>query len=276
MSEPVAIGRAPWKRRDMIEALEAFTRLYRQRPIQDNTGGMFSPHMFAFWFALKTLKPAAVIESGVWLGQGTWFIEQACPSAKLYCIDLNLKRIQYRSERAVYYDRDFTAIDWHHVPLEETILFFDDHQNAFERVKAAHGFGFKQLIFEDNYPPSKGDCYSLKKAFMHTGFQPRSPKNGALRTRLAESFKRLFGMSPPPQGAVAKTDQDARYLFRNLETYYEFPPVFKSGRTRWGDVWEDRNYPTPPPLLSRVDIPFQRLFLDEAVYYTWICYAKLR
>ena len=48
---------------------------------------MLSPHMFLMWFALKTLQPKVVIESGVWLGQGTWFVEKACPDARICCLD---------------------------------------------------------------------------------------------------------------------------------------------------------------------------------------------
>jgi len=162
MNNIVTIGAVPWSREDLLGTLEEFSSLYRSRPIKDNTGGMKSPHMFCAWFALQTLKPIAIIESGVWLCQGSWFFEKACADAQLYCIDVNLKRIRYKSTRAKYLDRDFASIDWTQLPKDETVLFFDDHQNAYERIKAAKWFGFKHLLFEDNYPAYQGDCYSLK------------------------------------------------------------------------------------------------------------------
>ncbi len=270
MSNVVSIGQVPWSREDMLERLEEFASLYEKRPIEDNTGGMKSPHMFLAWFALHALEPKAIIESGVWLGQGTWFFERACPEAELYCIDMNLDRIQYKSRRATYLNQDFSTMEWSHLPKADTVLFFDDHQNAYERVKTARWFGFKHLIFEDNYPPSVGNFYSLKKAFMHSGF--RSTR----QQRIIQTMKRLFGMPSNYYGNILPNDVDAKYLRQNLEVYFEFPPVFRTERTRWNDVWEDEKYPTPRPLLSSVEKEYQRLFLDEAIYYTWMCYVRLK
>jgi hypothetical protein len=126
----VQIGSPPWSRDDLVRSLEEFADLYSRRPIAVNTGGMKSPHLFAMWFALWTMKPKAVIESGVWKGQGTWFIEQACPDAEIHCLDINLSRVEYRSMRAIYHECDFSFVDWSGLPGEDTLLFFDDHQNA--------------------------------------------------------------------------------------------------------------------------------------------------
>ena len=301
MSNTVIIGQVPWSREDMIGKLEEFSSLYDDRPIKDNTGGMLSPHMFLIWFALRALQPKAVIESGVWLGQGTWFFERACPDAQLYCIDPNLDRIQYRSNRAEYFERDFSTIDWSHLPKDETLAFFDDHQDAYERVKTAKWFGFKHLIFEDNYPRLQGDCYSLKKAFMHSGFKltPAHSQSLTLKAKLKQKARVLLGITHYKYREIlqAKLKQkarvllgitdykyreilpneiDAKYLRQNLEVYYEFPPIFRAERTRWGDCWDDENYPTPEPLLSSVEKEYQQKYKDEAVYYTWMCYVKLK
>jgi hypothetical protein len=275
MTSAMSIGQVPWSREDMLATLEEFSSLYDERPIADNRGGMRSPHMFMTWFALRMLQPQAVVESGVWLGQGTWFIERACPNAQLFCIEPNLNRIQYRSKRAQYFDRDFSTIDWSHLPKHETLLFFDDHQNAYERIKTAKWFGFTHLIIEDNYPPSQGDCYSLKRAFMHSGFKC-IPRRGSFSSRFKQKLRALAGAPDSRYRDVAPNEVDAKCLRQNLEVYYEFPPVFKTERTRWGDRWDDEKYPTPEPLLKSVERECQQPFMDEAVHYTWICYAKLR
>jgi len=271
----VTIGQVPWTREDMISKLEEFSSLYGNRPIKDNKGGMLSPHMFSVWFALQSLNPKAIVESGVWLGQGTWFFEKACPDAKLYCIDLNLDRIQYKSARAEYFDRDFSAIDWSQLSKDETLLFFDDHQNAFERVKTVKSFGFKHIIFEDNYPPLRGDCYSLKKVFMHSGFKFNPPCPKSIKARLKQRARALLGMTDSGYREIPPNEIDAKYLRENLEVYYEFPPIFKTEYTRWGDLWDDENYPTPEPLLNSVEKEYQKKYMDEAVFYTWMCYIKL-
>jgi hypothetical protein len=271
-----AIGEPPWSREDLRNKLREFAELYKQRPIENNEGGMRSPHMYLVWFALQKLKPKAVVESGVLLGLGTWFFEKACPDAKLYCIDLNLGSIRYRSSKAEYFDRDFSTIDWNHLPKDETVLFFDDHQNAFERVKTAKWFGFKHLIFEDNYPALQGDCYSLKKAFMHAGFQftPLPPRN--LWAKLSLWRRTMLGVPTATSGGIPPNAVDAEYLKNNLEIYHEFPPIFQGEFTRWGDPWDQDNYPTPEPLLQSVEEDYHQTFKDEAAYYTWMCYVKLK
>ena len=67
-------GTVPWTPDEMRAKLEEFAGLYETRPIEDNSGGMSSTHCFLFWFVLQRLKPKVVVESGVWRGQGTWFI----------------------------------------------------------------------------------------------------------------------------------------------------------------------------------------------------------
>lgn len=239
MSQLMSVKSVPWTEDAMRDALESFSALYEHRPITDNTGGMRSPHMFLSWFVLQALKPQAIIESGVWRGQGTWFFERACRSAQLYCIEPNGWDIVYRSPRATYLKQDFATLGWTHLPLDQTVVFFDDHQNAVARVKDAQRIGFTHLLFEDNYPPGQGDCYSLKQAFMRDG-------------------------------------EDAAFLRQVLEVYEELPPIFTAERTRWGDRWEPERYPTPEPLLASVGHEYQRRFQEEATSYTWMCYVKLR
>lgn len=259
----------------MLGKLEQFSAVYDERPIKDNAGGMLSPHVFLAWFALSTLKPKVVVESGVWLGQGTWLIEKACPDAQIYCIDPNLKRIRYRSSRARYFDRDFSTIDWTHLPKEETVLFFDDHQDAYERVKLSKWFGFKHIFFEDNYPPRQGDCYSLKQALAHSGLQFNPAHSASLKRKYKHSKRRLL-VALGRMREVAPNDVDAKYLLQNLDVYCELPPVFKGERTRFGTPWDEENYATPKPLLLTVEKDYQRKFKDEAASYTCMCYARLK
>jgi hypothetical protein len=66
-----SIGTPNWTREEMIASLDEFVTLYQERPIQDNTGGMKAPHLFAVWFMMRKLAPELIVESGVWKGQGT-------------------------------------------------------------------------------------------------------------------------------------------------------------------------------------------------------------
>ncbi len=267
----------PWPKEEMVEKLEEFSHLYKYRPIRHNTWGMKSPHLFLAWFVLQKLKPKVIIESGVYLGQGTWFFERACPNAKLYCIDINLHQIKYKSEKAKYFNRDFSTIDWSHLPKNETVLFFDDHQNAYERVKTARFFGFSQLLFEDNYPPQQqGDCYSLKQAFAHSGCNWPYTKKQMLKICAKNTVKTIFNKPHSFYKKVPPNNVDATYLREHIEIYQELPPIFQLRQTRWGDNWDNAIYPTPEPLLNRVEEPYQQVFWDEAMFYTWLCYVKLK
>jgi hypothetical protein len=286
MNDVVSIGSPPWSRSEMLDCLAEFADLYAKRPIQDNLGGMKSPHMFMSWFAMKKLQPRYIVESGVWRGQGTWLFEQACPEAELHCIEITPGHIRYRSSRARYYNHDFTTIDWSHLSADKTVLFFDDHQNAFERTKAVRTLGFKHLLFEDNYPANYGDVYSLKMVFAHSGFAPK-PSAPLVPTTFKGKLKQiatsaLATLSPAfktttyvPPVTVPPNQVDDEILRQNLEVYYEFPPVFLPKQTRWNDTWDEK-YPTPAPLLTSVTQSYQQVYLDEAKEYTWICYAKLK
>jgi hypothetical protein len=284
MSVLTSIGVPPWTREEIIDSLVEFSAIYADRPIQDNKGGMKAPHMFAVWFMTRKLSPDLIVESGIWRGQSTWLLEQACPQAELVCIDVNLGFRQYISKKAVYSEKDFSEQDWSKV-TDRSLAFFDDHQNAYRRLQQCDWFGIKHIIFEDNYPTTRGDCYSLKKAFANAGFGSPGPqrKSGDLgiAAKIRRKFAKLIGVNGSSiqqyeSNGVEPNEFDACMLRKHLEIYCEFPPFFRKDATRWGDAWNDASYPTPKPLLERATAPIHNLFRDEAEFYTWICYAKLK
>jgi hypothetical protein len=209
---------------------------------------------------VRTLAPTHIVESGIFKGLGTWLLERAAPRAELYSIDPDPKSIVYRSTRARYFTRDFSELGLD-LPRATTLLFFDDHQNALSRVELAREQRYLHLIFEDNYPAGRGDCYSLKQALM--GVAPPAPKGLLERAKNA-----LAGTSPARKDA-------AGYLASMLDTYFEFPPVRRPPTTRWGDAWTDETYPTPAALLDAAPAPGDPFEADSRDY-TWICYARLR
>ncbi len=267
-----AIGHTDWSNADIKAELDTFAKVYAKKPVSHNDGGMKSPHAFALWFMLRRLQPDCVVESGVWKGQSTWLIEQAVPDARIFCIDINFKNLQYRSKRAVYFDKDFSTIQWQEeiANRENTVLFFDDHQSAFDRIPQAIYYGFKHLIFEDNYPANTGDCYSLKKVLMQAGHTPIVLKDWK------SQVKRIFGLEKQ-SAAVIPNKQDMDYLVSVLDTYYEFPPVYQKAYTRWGAPWSNDAIPTPSPILTGAAAsPTEYLFDSESGDYTWICYTKIK
>ena len=119
---------------ELVAMLPQFLELYQNRPIKSNAGGKGFNHCFATYAIVKKLAPKVVVESGVWRGQSTWLFEQACPAAQLVCIDPSPEFRIYTSNRATYHMDDFALIDWSHIDRESALCFFDDHQNANQRL----------------------------------------------------------------------------------------------------------------------------------------------
>lgn len=233
--------------------------------MKDNHGGMSSAHLFALWSTLKMVQPTTVIESGVFQGQGTWMIEQAVPDATVHCIDINWSKLKYRSGRATYHNQDFSTLDWSGIDKDRCVCFFDDHQNAFERLKLCATLGFRHLMFEDNYfPENQGDVYTLKQALAGIGYVPTRD--------LRYWASRMKGTRHDI--AVAPNQDDAKVIRDLADLYQELPPIYLPTVSRWGTSFAD--LPTTAPLLTAVDSDAYRIFADEAEWYTWIVYVRLK
>jgi hypothetical protein len=245
-----------FNRQEILSSLSEFKEIYKNRIIRDQQYGMKSPQIFGAWFMLKKLNPKYIIESGIWKGLGTWFFEKACPDSKIFSIDPELDKRDYVSTRVEYFSNDFSTIDWSMIDPKETVVFFDDHQNAVERVRFCQKLGFDKLIFEDNYPRLRGDCYSLKKVL--------SKKDYTIDINGEKIWHK-------------HSEKDLFFLEKNVKHYQEFPPIFKHDVTRWGDYWTDDEYATPTPILEKVEaIKEHNEFYGEASNYTWICYVELK
>lgn len=268
------IGAPPWSDNDIRAAYSEFKKVYAARPIADNAGGMKAPHALGCWFMLKSLRPKVIIESGVWKGQGTWLIEQACPDAEVVCLDISFNNLEYRSAGATYIEKDFSVVDFAAIDKTSALVFFDDHQNALMRLQQLKWKGFNQAIFEDNYAGTRGDCYSIKKMLGDFGFVRESPSRGFLNL-LATNLRALLGRRRPDAdaGTIEPNSTHRAELIEELDLYYEFPPLFKEDTTRWGDNWSDADYPTKAPLFDQSQDDSLRI---ESRDYTWMCLVNLK
>jgi len=245
---------------NLYNEIKEFYELYKDRPIKDNFGGMLSPHLFNTWYALKTLKPKLVIESGVWKGLGTWVIRKAVPDSKVISIDIDFSRLAYKDQNVTYLDKDIKIYDWNKIFLdnnvknEEVLVFLDDHQDFLERLSYLDSLGIKHILYEDNYPSFQGDCLSPKKILSCSDYI--IDKNGS-KTLNKYSYY-LY-----------------EEFYKYVKLYQELPPIFKLENTRWGDAWDELNYPTEKAILDNSYKEEFSLFFEEAKYYTWICYIEL-
>ena len=135
---------------------------------------------------LKKLKIKNIYESGVWKGNSTWIIENCFDDFNLVSIDINLSTREYisNSKNVSYYEGDIDEISFSNIDVEKTIVFFDDHTNALERLKFLYSWGIKYAIFEDNYPVGQGDTYSPRKIQNKTG----QSISGGFQTMLLKKY----------------------------------------------------------------------------------------
>lgn len=269
---------------DLEQTIGRFNLLYAQRPLRRNLGGMRYNHSFALWFILDRLKPRQIIESGVFQGHSTWLIEQTCPQAQLFCLDVDFSRLLYKSERATYIQKDFAECSWPDVAAQDTLCFFDDHQNAYQRLKDMRWAGFKRAVFDDNHPCGEGDCYSLKhmlSGFGHPHLQMSARFQGdeAQRQR-RDMFEEVIRVAGPRQQLVVPPNIEDRDLFaRNRQTYFEFPPVALASRSATWDQEYSGAYETKSPLFAPAALPGElkdMLDNDPAEFdYSFIAYVEL-
>ena len=279
------ISKITWTNEEIIREIDYFEKLYSERPIKNNHGGMMFPHMFAFYFLLKKLNPNFVIESGVFKGQGTWLIENTLPDAEILSLDIKLSDREYISKKAKYSNLDFKFHDFTKIDSNKTLAFFDDHQNALERVKECKWAGIKHIIFEDNYPPNKGDFYSLKQIYAGSGFKLKKnvffERLKGIIIFLNFQIKSMFSNNYPfvdfhrfRANHVKPNLKDQNYLNKHLEVYYEFPPIYLPNKY-FNEEIDKKAFIKTLPLLSSEKEGLYKSAFDEKNYYNWITYLKL-
>lgn len=226
------------RKKELKKYLFEFYSLYKKRPIKDNKGGMYFGNMFGLYYFLKKIKPKFIIESGVFKGQTSWLIENVLPNAKILSIDPDLSKRKYISKKIKYSKIDFKYQDFKNIP-KNSLAFFDDHQNQVERLMQSKWFGIKNVIFDDNYPVSKGDFYTLKHSYYHKGYNhPLSFKNilktsaifisMILKKKLSKNYYVSTDIFKSRLRDQKPNKTDFFNVNRNIARYFEFPPIFDS------------------------------------------------
>ena len=141
------------------------------------------------------------------------------------------------------------------------------------------------MVYGDNYPVGKGDCYTLKHAIAKSGFRRSIAFFDIVKSNiflLKELFKKKFiknyinklDLFKLRLNDVPPNDHDFDYINQNIDVYYEFPPLFKTPKTRWGDSWDE--YPTLQPILEEEEKNKHKLAYEEANTYTWFTYLRFK
>lgn len=142
--------------RAKIAAIVAdFLELYPRRPIRGNTSGSGFNNCFWIYLTVRLLEPELIVESGVWKGQTSWLMHQACPSATIHSFDINLSRLAYKADAISFHEMDWMRFDIGPVDPAKSLCFFDCHVNQARRIREAYDRGFRTLLFDDNPPIHK-------------------------------------------------------------------------------------------------------------------------
>lgn len=289
---------------ELLFYLPEFIEIYKKRPIKNNLGGMGFNHSFGLYAILKKLQIKNIYESGVWKGNSTWIIENCFDDFNLVSIDINLSTREYisNSKNVSYYEGDIDEISFNNIDVEKTIVFFDDHTNALERLKFLYSWGIKYAIFEDNYPVGQGDTYSPRKIQNKTGQSISewfpdyvTPKNKFTSYKtLNKIYKILFGSqdSVPyffekyyyDQKKIRKPNFADYDLFNKLvKNYYEIQPLYRYESQRWENSNWSGTYKSLKPIYEDLNLsPFSsdlKRFEQESPYemysYTYISLIEL-
>lgn len=132
------------------EIVQDFYDLIATSPVQAKKGGNGFNGCLQIYAVARLLQPKVIIESGVFRGQTTWVLRQACPEATFFCFDVDFSNLKYRDRNAIYAQADWSEFDLSAIPADSTLCFFDDHIDQGRRVLEAKARGFSQLLFDDN------------------------------------------------------------------------------------------------------------------------------
>ncbi|KAL3908564.1 MAG: hypothetical protein SGILL_008435 [Bacillariaceae sp.] len=213
------------------ELMKEFIEMYKNRPGAVNTCGIRINHAMALFLAVKALQPTLVVESGVNAGFSTYVIRQASGTTRIFAIDPEDKPVCEDRERWIddnalttYYTGkenfvDILDLDWKRlvetkqVDPDKTLVFLDDHRHAFKRIASMMmQFGARHVIIEDNYKAGKGASQEDKES------TPKQSFSGKLM------------------------DMEGKWLFQNLISYSEFPPLIPSTVLRQHIKRNRKNY----------------------------------
>jgi hypothetical protein len=135
--------------KELITLIEEFDYIFRKFKFKNLEGGFGYNNALYLFIFIRIFKPSRIIESGVFKGFTTYIIDNAAmKNSEIVCIEPNIDRIQYKSARAQYHDKDISQIKLE--DNEDTLVFFDDHVPHIKRINFIKEKNFRYVIFDDD------------------------------------------------------------------------------------------------------------------------------
>lgn len=234
--------------------LDDFLKVCDSVEIMNN--GLNMPDMFTFYFFLKKLQPTSIIESGV-DGLSIKIIRLALGAdVKITCLDpLDVSGYIDTNPNTTYLTgsnfTDFSKLDLS--GDYTTLCFFNDGQNAKQRMFQAKDKGFVHLFFNCNHPVNGGATYTIQHMIDND-----TRDIFEVGTQLPESTNTL------PQQYLHKLD-----AMKFIHTYFILPNVFPSTIDIIGGSFPCEH------VLDQNDAETYAPFYEKASTYSWNTYVKL-
>lgn len=245
--------------------LDEFMQTVYFPQMSHNDGGMNLSDMFSFWFFLKTMQPRVVIESGVHKGLSTKLIRTTLgPHVKIICLDpctVGEGGFVDDNPNTTYHVGshfiDFTQYDTSAFDPDTLLCFFDDHQNAAQRLLSCRQKGILHTFFNDNYPVGCGSHYSIQHLI---DMDPRNCFD------LANQYD--YSINTFPQIDMAKRDE----LLSAIKVYFIFPNLFPSKIPLREGVFDCKSFFAEEDANDMNKYP---LFYQTRQYYSWNTYIRI-
>lgn len=132
--------------------IEEFLEVYARRPVRDNAGGTALNGSLVLYALVRTLKPTQIVESGSWKGHTAWLFRQAAPDARIVTCDIEHENLEHREPGIEYRLGDWMTFGDLKADGPGALAFFDDHVSHAQRLREAHGRGFRTIILDDDVP----------------------------------------------------------------------------------------------------------------------------
>ena len=161
---------------------------------------------------------------------------------------------------------------------KNTLVFFDDHVNHFERIKEALYFNIKNIVLEDNYKKNSKKCdfYTIKQAYEKSGFKHEVNfvsylktlfkfQNIILKKIFLKNYYADFELNEINNRIRDRKINDVDYLNlkKIIKDYYEFPSII------------DLKIQSKKFLFKKK--PKELNFIkNELDYYNYITYIKIK
>ena len=200
---------------ELLLLIEEFDNIFRKFKFKNLEGGFgYNNSLYLFIF-IRLLKPSRVIESGVFKGFTTYIIDNATTDkTEIVCIEPNIDRIQYKSVKAQYFDKDISKINLE--DNQNTLVFFDDHVPHINRIKLIREKKFKYVIFDDDVNISN---------FYHDGDPPIPTLN--MIKNYEHDLKRFeWTYDNSSRHIDFEIDDDSKSIFLDYY-YYRFLELFE-------------------------------------------------